>query len=140
MSAKPHIKQDSPRTPALPAAARWLLLVLAVFSLVLAIVGLFLPLLPTVPFLLLAAWAAGHSSPRLLHWLERHPRFGALIIDWRRAGLVSRRAKWTATVAMSASAITTVLLLSAHWSALAAVAVMACVLVWLWMRPEQARR
>lgn len=140
MSAKPPIKQDSPRTPALPAAARWLLLVLAVFSLVLGMLGLFLPLLPTVPFLLLAAWAAGHSSPRLLHWLERHPLFGPLITDWRRAGVVSRRAKWTATIVMSASAITTVLLLSVHWSALAAVAVMSCVLVWLWMRPEQARR
>jgi uncharacterized membrane protein YbaN (DUF454 family) len=114
------------------------MLVLAVLSLALGLVGLFLPVLPTVPFLLLAAWAAGHSSPRLLQWLESHPRFGPQITDWRRAGVVRRQAKWTATLVMSASAITTLLLLRPHWVALATVAVMACVLVWLWRRPEQA--
>jgi uncharacterized membrane protein YbaN (DUF454 family) len=122
----------------LPAPVRWFMLVLAVLSLALGLVGLFLPVLPTVPFLLLAAWAAGHSSPRLLQWLESHPRFGPQITDWRRAGVVRRRAKWTATIVMSASAITTLLLLRPHWVALATVAVMACVLVWLWLRPEQA--
>lgn len=127
----------TPRTQALPAPARWFLLGLAVLSLALGLVGLFLPVLPTVPFLLLAAWAAGLSSPRLQQWLERHPLFGPQITDWRRAGVVRRRAKWTATVVMTASAITTVLLLHAHWAALASTALMACVLVWLWLRPEQ---
>jgi uncharacterized membrane protein YbaN (DUF454 family) len=138
MPAEHPPKPAKPRTTPLPAAARWCLLALAVLSLILGVVGVFLPVLPTVPFLLLAAWAAGHSSPRLSHWLESHPRLGPPITDWRRGGVVSRRAKWTATVVMSASAITTLLLLRAHWAALATVAVMACVLVWLWLRPEQA--
>ena len=118
--------------------ARWCLLALAVSSLLLGVVGLFLPLLPTVPFLLLAAWSAGYSSPRLSHWLENHPRLGPPITDWRQAGVVSRRAKWMATVCMTVSATTTVLLLGAHWAALAAVAIMAGVLAWLWLRPEPA--
>lgn len=139
MPAEHPLKPDNPRTTALPAPARWFLRVLAVLSLALGIVGLFLPVLPTVPFLLLAAWAAELSSPRLLHWLESHPRLGPPITDWRHGGMVRRRAKWTATVVMSASGITTVLLLRAHWTALMAVAVMACVLVWLWLRPEQAQ-
>lgn len=138
MHAEPPPKQVTHQTKALPAAARWCLLALAVVSLALGITGIFLPVLPTVPFLLLAAWAAGHSSPRLSHWLENHPRLGPPITDWRRAGLVSRRAKWAATAAMAASAIATLLLLHAHWAAVAAVAVMACVLAWLWMRPERA--
>lgn len=138
MPAEHPLKQNTPRTTALPAAARWCLLALAVVSLVLGIIGLFLPVLPTVPFLLLAAWAAGHSSPRLSQWLESHPRFGAQIAEWRRAGLVRRKAKWTATVVMSASAIATLLMFRADWAALAVVAVMACVLVWLWLRPEPA--
>lgn len=138
MPAEPAPKPVTPRTTPLPAAARWCLLALAVLSLVLGIVGLFLPMLPTVPFLLLAAWAAGHSSPRLSRWLENHPRLGPPISDWRRAGLVSRRAKWAATVAMAASATASLLLLRAHWAAVAAVAVMACVLAWLWRRPERA--
>jgi len=141
MAATRPTKKASLLIKPLPAAARWCLLALAVLSLVLGIVGLFLPMLPTVPFLLLAAWAAGYSSPRLSRWLENHPRLGPPISDWRRAGLVSRRAKWVATAAMTASAITSLLVLRAHWAAVAAVAavaIMAGVLVWLWLRPEQA--
>jgi uncharacterized membrane protein YbaN (DUF454 family) len=141
MPAEQPLKQNTTsRKPALHPAARWCLLALAIASLGLGILGLFVPVLPTVPFVLLAAWAAGHSSPRLSHWLETHPRFGAHITDWRRAGVVRRRAKWTATAAMAASAVATWLLLGDHWAALAAAAVMACVLVWLWRRPEQATR
>jgi hypothetical protein len=138
MPAEHPREQSTTRKTALPAPARWFLLGLAVLSLALGIAGIFLPVLPTVPFLLLAAWAAGHSSPRLSRWLESHPRFGSQIRDWRRAGVVGRRAKWSATVVMSASAIATLLLLRDHWAALAVVAVMACVLAWLWLRPEQA--
>ncbi|MDB5869172.1 MAG: hypothetical protein JWP96_1504 [Polaromonas sp.] len=136
MSEEPALNSTSPK-PVISSLARWLLMGLAVLSLALGMVGLFLPLLPTVPFLLLAAWAAGHSSPRLSRWLESHPRFGAHITDWRRGGVVRRKAKWMATVAMIASALGTVLLSGGHWAALAAAAVMACVLVWLWRRPEQ---
>ena len=138
MPAEHPLKQNTPRKTALPAAARWCLLALAVVSLVLGIIGLFLPVLPTVPFLLLAAWAAGHSSPRLSQWLESHPRLGPPIQGWRREGVVSRRAKWAATATMTVSAIGVLLLQRHHWAALAAVAVMACVLGWLWLRPEQA--
>ncbi len=139
MPAEQPVKQNiASRKPALPVAARWCLLALAITSLGLGILGLFLPVLPTVPFVLLAAWAAGHSSPRLSQWLKTHPRFGAHITDWQRAGVVRRRAKWTATVAMAASAVATWLLLGNPWAALAAVAAMACVLIWLWRRPEQA--
>ena len=138
MPPKHPLKPGALRARSLPSIARWLLLALALVSLALGVAGLFLPVLPTVPFLLLAAWAAGHSSPWLSQWLESHPRFGAHITDWRRAGLVRRKAKWTATVVMSASAITTLLMFRADWAALAVVAVMACVLVWLWLRPEPA--
>lgn len=137
MATEHPLKPATHRTPALPVLVRWFLLVLAVLSVALGIVGLFLPVLPTVPFLLLAAWAAGLSSPRLLHWLESHPQFGAHLRDWRRAGVVRRRTKWSATIVMTASAISTLLLLRDHWLAWAVAAVMACVLAWLWLRPEQ---
>jgi uncharacterized membrane protein YbaN (DUF454 family) len=128
--------------PALPASApaapvRWLLIVLAVASLMLGIVGLFLPVLPTVPFILLSAWAAARSSPKLLAWLEAHSAFGPMLTEWRRGGVVRRRAKWLATVTMSGSALILLLTLPQRWMALLAIAVMACVLVWLWRRPEQ---
>ena len=132
-----------PRAPAptgrriLPAPVRWLLLALALVSLALGIVGIFLPVLPTVPFVLLAAWAASLSSPRLSRWLDQHPQFGKPLNEWRRHGVVRRRAKWAATLAMTVSATASLVLLQAHWAALLAIVCMACVLVWLWRRPEQ---
>lgn len=129
---------STPSARVLTKPVRWLLLALALVCLALGIIGLFVPVLPTVPFVLLAAWAAGHSSPRLSQWLEQHPRWGAPLRQWRQAGAVSRRAKWSATLAMTASAVVTAVLLRPHWAALATIAVMACVLVWLWRRPEQA--
>ncbi|WP_395058136.1 YbaN family protein [Polaromonas sp.] len=129
--------------PALPAAAppaapvRWLLIALALTSLVLGIVGLFLPVLPTVPFVLLSAWAAARSSPKLLAWLEAHRAFGPMLTEWRRGGVVRRRAKWLATLTMSGSALILLLTLPQRWMALAGMAVMGSVLVWLWRRPEQ---
>lgn len=117
---------------------RWLLLTVAVISLALGVVGLFLPVVPTVPFLLLAAWAAARSSPRLLAWLEDHPHFGQSLRDWRHGGVVRRRAKWTATVVMSVSAVSLLWFVKIRWAAMLAIACMAVVLVWLWMRPELA--
>ncbi len=107
-------------------------------SLALGLVGIFLPVVPTVPFLLLAAWAAARSSPRLLAWLEDHPHFGQSLRDWRHGGVVRRRAKWTATVVMSASAVSLLWFVKIRWAAMLAIACMAVVLAWLWMRPELA--
>jgi uncharacterized protein len=56
---------------------------LAVVCVALGLVGMFLPVLPTVPFLLVAAWAAGKGWPRLETWLLDHPRFGPTIRRWR---------------------------------------------------------
>ena len=68
-------------------------LVLAYFFLALAIVGVFIPGLPTVPFLLLTAWFAARGSKRLHSWLYAHPHLGKLLIDWEQHGAVSRTSK-----------------------------------------------
>ena len=65
--------------------------------------GIFLPLLPTTPFLLVAAWAAPKGSPRLDAWLRQHPRFGPVLRAWREEGAVPTRAKWLACALMSLS-------------------------------------
>jgi uncharacterized membrane protein YbaN (DUF454 family) len=132
-----HTDPALPATAAPAAPVRWLLIILAIVSLLLGIVGLFLPVLPTVPFILLSAWAAARSSPKLLAWLEGHPSFGPMLTEWRRGGVVRRRAKWLATVTMSGSALIMLLTLPRPWMALVAMAVMACVLAWLWRRPEK---
>ncbi|WP_399684405.1 YbaN family protein [Xenophilus sp.] len=131
----PFPDDDPPPRPA-RGPLRWLMVALAIVSLALAALGVVLPGLPTTPFVLLAAWAAARSSPRLAAWLERHRLFGPLIRDWRRGGRVSRRAKWSAAIAMAACAALLLWLSPSRWGALAGIGAMACVLAWLWHRPE----
>lgn len=119
-------------------ARKLLLKAVAVVSLALGVIGAFVPLLPTVPFILLAAWAASRSSPRLQAWLEGHPRFGPMIREWREGGVVRRPAKWAATLVMAVSAAVMFWVLPNRWVPGVATLVMACVLMWLWRRPEQA--
>ena len=65
----------------------WLLL--GVSSVVLGVVGAVLPLLPTVPFMLLAAYCFARSSNRAHNWLVNHRVFGTAIADWQRSGAIS---------------------------------------------------
>ncbi|MDH3641103.1 MAG: YbaN family protein [Gammaproteobacteria bacterium] len=78
-------------------------LVFAYLCVGLGAIGAFLPLLPTTPFLLLAAWAAPKGSPALHRWLYEHPRFGTVLIAWEQERAVPTRAKWLACVLMSVS-------------------------------------
>lgn len=82
---------------------RWPSLLLAYLFLGLGIVGIVLPGLPTVPFLLLAAWFAARGSERLHRWLYAHPHFGALLIDWEQQGAISRRSKRIAILLLAFS-------------------------------------
>lgn len=126
-------------SPGRSAPARWLLLALAGLFLLLGIVGIFVPVMPTVPFLIVAAWAASRSSPRLHNWLMTHPRFGHQLRDWNDHGVVPRRAKWFTSVMMSGSAISMLVIAPRHWipAVLLLIIGMALVLAWLWRRPEQ---
>lgn len=71
-------------------------------SVALGVIGIFLPLLPTTPFLLLAAYCFQKSSPRLHQWLLDHPVFGPSIRDWKAHGAISRLAKVQAMIALVA--------------------------------------
>lgn len=69
----------------------------------LGLLGVFLPLLPTTPFLILAAWCFARSSQKMHDWLYDHPRFGKLLRDWDSYGVIPVWAKFCAVTAMSAS-------------------------------------
>ncbi len=71
-------------------------------SLSLALLGIFLPILPTTPLVLLAAYFFSKGSQRLHRWLIAQPRLGKLILDWEDHGVIRRKAKITATLMMVA--------------------------------------
>ena len=131
--------------PSVPAAAppsrrwRWAWWLLAYASLGLGIVGIVVPGLPTVPFVLLSAFAAARGSQRLHAWLLAHRRFGPMIRDWQTQGAVSRRSKRLATLTMAFCAVVMFFTAPQAWMAATGTAIMAVVAVWLWRRPEPRR-
>jgi len=79
----------------------WLLV--AYIALALGLIGAFLPILPTTPFLLVAVWAGSQASSKFKWWLLRHKRFGPGLRDWYRDKAIARPAKITAVLVISAS-------------------------------------
>jgi uncharacterized protein len=98
-------------------------------------IGIFLPLLPTVPLYILAAFFFARSSPALERRLIEHPQFGPHIIAWREKGAVSRKGKMAATVAFAVSIVVGFLFISLPWSLIPPMTAAVC-LTWLWRRPE----
>lgn len=77
--------------------------ILAYISVALAAIGVVLPLMPTTPFVLLAAFFASKGSPAFASWLEGHPSFGPAIRDWRRNRVIPAKAKVLACSMMALS-------------------------------------
>jgi uncharacterized membrane protein YbaN (DUF454 family) len=105
-------------------------------SLALGVLGIFLPLLPTTPFVLLAAFCFSRGSARYEAWLLNHPRLGPMVRDWRATRAVPLRAKQIATVMMTLSSIWAGYTLPLAWCWLPA-AGCAAVAAWLWSLPTR---
>ncbi len=105
----------------------WLTVGLA--SLALAAVGVLLPLIPTTPFVILAAFCFMKSSRRLHDWLVNHRVFGPIIVDWREHGAISRPAKRVAIASMGAVFVLSLALKAPAW-VLAVQAPVLAVCIW----------
>ncbi|GGZ70192.1 inner membrane protein [Lysobacter xinjiangensis] len=119
-----------------PTRFRWAWWLLAYAALGLGLIGIVVPGLPTVPFVLLAAFAATRGSSRLHARLLADPRFGPVIRDWQAQGAVSRRAKRLATAMMALAGLVMLLTAPRLWMAVVGIGCMAIVALWLWRRPE----
>lgn len=124
---------------AIAARPRWLrLLWIAAgsFSLAAGIVGIVLPLLPTTPFVLLAAFCFSRGSQRCERWLVEHPRLGPMVRDWREHHAVPLRAKQLAWAMMTIGSVWAAVTLPAQVAWLPALCC-AAVAVWLWRLPTR---
>lgn len=120
-----------------PLWQRLLWLAAGVLSLVAGIVGIFLPLLPTTPFVLLAAFCLSRGSSRAERWLLDHPRLGPLVRDWRASHAIPLRAKQWAWAMMALGSAWAAWVLPARWAWLPALGC-AGVALWLWRLPTRA--
>jgi uncharacterized membrane protein YbaN (DUF454 family) len=122
-----------------PRWQRALWLLAGACSLLTGIVGIFLPLLPTTPFVLLAAFCFSRGSLRCETWLLQHPRFGPMVRDWRAHRAVPLRAKQLATVMMALGCAWAWWVMPPRFGWLPALAC-AAVAAWMWSLPTAARR
>lgn len=74
---------------------------LGTLFLLLGIIGIFMPILPTTPFLLLATGCYARSSRRFYNWLMNHSAFGPLIVEWRTYRSIPWRVKLVAVTTMT---------------------------------------
>lgn len=89
-------------------------------SLAMGFIGIFVPLLPTTPFVLLAATCYSRGSLRFHTWIHEHPRFGPMITSWREHGAIGFRAKLAAAITILISITFSVSRLGGPWKVVAA--------------------
>ena len=119
---------------------RWLWFAGGVTALALGLVGVFLPLLPTTPFVIMAAACFAQSSPRLHDWLLRHPVFGPAICNWRDHRAIPPRAKLAAVIAMGAAFALSLFMALPVWVLLVQAAVLLVAGGWIVTRPSGPAR
>ncbi|HYD27059.1 YbaN family protein [Brevundimonas sp.] len=123
-------------SPPAPGDRRLALRALGLAATALAIAGVALPIVPTTPFLLVAAWSFARSSPRLEAWLRVHPRLGPALKNWEERRAIPRGAKAVAVASLPAS---TAMVHAAGLGlgvTVAAGLVLACVGGWILTRPS----
>lgn len=114
---------------------RSLLFALGCLSVALGILGLFLPILPTTPFMLLAAGCFARSSERFYCWITSHPRFGPMIADYLAGKGLPVRAKYMAISLLWLSILFGVFWVDFVWAKVAMLLTAIAVSTYIWRLP-----
>ncbi|MEY8838698.1 YbaN family protein [Cribrihabitans sp. XS_ASV171] len=115
---------------------RYFFAMFGLFCVALGLLGIILPLVPTVPFMLLAAFFFARSSSRLHHWLITHRTFGPMIEDWHYHRAIRPSAKKAATLSVGlVFAVSLILQLPLHVLVIQAIT-LGGVLIFIWSRPN----
>lgn len=105
----------------------------------LGVIGIFLPVMPSTVFFLIALWAFSRSSERLHTWLFSHRLFGRALRDWHHDRVIPLRAKLLAVGVMSASFLYVTFFVARTWVTPALLApVLGGVAAFILTRPSHA--
>ena len=116
---------------------RLLWVMAGLLSLSIGVIGVVLPVLPTTPFVLLAAFCFSRGSARFERWLLDHRLLGPIVRDWREHRAVPLPAKRLAYVMMAASSVAAAFMLPLPWAGVPA-ACCAAGAFWLWRLPTRS--
>lgn len=112
----------------------WVMLAGMSFSI--GVLGIFLPLLPTTVFMLIAIYCASRGSPCFEAWIRSRHYVGPLLVTWEQERAIPKRAKIFAVCTIALSAVITVWSLGPGWLSGAVVALLMLIALWLATRPE----
>lgn len=106
---------------------------------VLGLIGVVLPIMPTVPFLLVASWCFARSSPRFHYWLHNHRIFGLPIKQWEEKRIISPFIKTFAVVSMIGGFLLFLIIVHpALWFALSAAILLLMIAIYIVTRPSSS--
>ena len=105
-------------------------------SLALGLIGLALPVMPTVPFVLVAFWAFSQSSPKLSRRLLANPHFGPALRNWLRHNAIPRRVKLLTIAMMAGGCAVSWGLGVPTWALAAQIAICMAVAAYILTRPD----
>lgn len=132
--------EPPPHQPLRTGPARWILMILGLLLTALAAVGVFLPVLPTTPFLLLAAACFVRSSPAFHRRLLANRVFGPYIAQWQHDHTVPRDAKRKAYGLVTATFGLSIALVDASWLRWTLAGLALALIVFLVCLPTTPRR
>ncbi|MCM2680053.1 YbaN family protein [Echinimonas agarilytica] len=119
---------------------QYLMHALALICIGLGILGAFLPLLPTTPFILAAATLSAKASPRLHHWLMHHPVFGQSLRDYQQHRAVSPKTFNRAMLVLWPTIALSAYWVPLWWVAALLMGIASCVSVFLWRARQRYAR
>lgn len=114
---------------------RTILIIIGWLAVVLGTLGVVLPLLPTTPFILLAAWCFARSSPRFHHWLLYRSWFGGYLRYWQKHRAMPPGAKPRAIAVILITFSISLWLVKMMWVRILLLAILTCLLIFMWRIP-----